>query len=86
MTAEHAWRWIYVVTAVTATGFNTFVLIVQAFEKVSLLNPLAPQVGPPFSEPQNSHFVIAQAAALVFFVVVGIVAALRFRPGPSISG
>ena len=81
-----AWRWIYVVTAVTALWFNVFVLIVQSFEKVSLLNPLAPQVGPPFSEPQNTHFVIAQAAALVFFVVLGIVAALRFRPGPAISG
>ena len=81
-----AWRWIYVVTAVTALWFNVFVLIVQSFEKVSLLNPLAPQVGPPFSEPQNTHFVIAQAAALAFFVVLGILAALRFRPGSAISG
>ena len=81
-----AWRWIYVVTAVTALWFNVFVLIVQSFEKVSLLNPLAPQVGPPFSEPQNTHFMIAQVAALAFFVVLGIVAALRFRPGPAISG
>ena len=29
------------------------------------LNPHAPQVGPPFSEPQNTHFVIAQGVALV---------------------
>jgi hypothetical protein len=81
-----AWRWIYVVTAVTALWFNVFVLIVQSFEKVSLLNPLAPQVGPPFSEPQNTYFMIAQVAALAVFVVLGIVAALRFRPGPAISG
>jgi hypothetical protein len=81
-----AWRWIYVVTAVTALWFNVFVLIVQSFEKVSLLNPLAPQVGPPFSEPQNTYFMIAQVLALAVFVVLGIVAALRFRPGPAISG
>jgi hypothetical protein len=81
-----AWRWIYVVTAVTALWFNVFVLIVQSFEKLSFLNPLAPQVGPPFSEPQNTHFAIAQVVALAFFVVLGIVAALKFRPGPAISG
>jgi len=80
-----AWRWIYVAAAVTALWFNVFVLIVQSFQKVSFLNPLAPQIGPPFPEPQNSHFVIAQAVALVFFVVVGFAAALRFRPGPAIS-
>jgi hypothetical protein len=80
------WRWIYVATAVTALWFNAFVLIVQSFEKVAFLNPLAPQVGLPFAEPQNTHFVIAQATTLVFFVVVGFVAALRFRPGPVISG
>ena len=81
-----AWRWIYVVTAVTALWFNALVLIVQSFEKVSLLNPLAPQVGPPFPEPQNTHFVVAQVVAMAFFLVLGFVAALRFRPGPAISG
>jgi hypothetical protein len=80
-----AWRWIYVVTAVTALWFNVFVLIVQSFEKVSFLNPLAPQVGPPFSEPQNTQFVITQVVAMAFFVIVGIIAALRFRPGPAMS-
>jgi hypothetical protein len=76
-----AWRWIFVTTAVTALWFNFFVLIVQAFEKVSILNPHAPQVGPPFSEPQNTHFVIAQSVALVVLVVLGLIAAFRFRPG-----
>lgn len=77
-----AWRWIYVVTAVAAFWFNFFVPIVQSFEKVSLLNAAAPQVGPPFSEPVNTHFVIAQAVALAFFVIVGVVAVIRFRPAP----
>jgi hypothetical protein len=79
-----AWRWIYVVTAITSLWFNVFVLIVQSFQKVSLLNPLAPQVGPPFSEPTNTHFVIAQSVALLLFVVLGIVAAIRFRPAPAL--
>jgi len=74
------WRWIYVVTALGALYLNVLVLIVQSFEKVSFLNAAAPQIGPPFPEPVNMHFVIAQAVALVFFVVVGIVAAYRFRP------
>jgi hypothetical protein len=81
-----AWRWVYVVTAVAALWFNVFVLIVQSFQKISFLNPLAPQVGPPFAEPQNTHFMIAQVVALLFFLVLGLVAALRFRPGPAISG
>src|SRR5665647_2744816 len=78
-----AWRWIYVVTAVAAFWINFFVLIVQSFEKVSLLNPAAPQFGPPFPEPVNTHFAIAQAVALAFFVVVGVVAVIRFRPAPT---
>ena len=81
-----AWRWIYVVTAVTVLYFNALVLIVQAFQKISFLNPLAPQVGLPFPERQNTHFAIAQVVAMAFFVVLGILAALRFRPGPAISG
>jgi hypothetical protein len=80
-----AWRWIYVATAVTALWFNVFVLIVQAFEKVSFLNPHAPQVGPPFSEPQNTQFAIVQIAALVFLGVLGLIAAFKFRPGPRLS-
>jgi hypothetical protein len=79
-----AWRWIYVVMAVSALWFNVFVLIVQSFEKVALINPHAPQIGPPFPEPQNFRFMIAQGLALAFFVVLGLLAAVRFRPGPSL--
>ncbi len=75
-----AWRWIYVVSAVAALWFNAFVLIVQTFEKISLLNPHAPQVGPPFPEPQNTQFAIAQGVVLVLLVVLGLIAAIKFRP------
>jgi hypothetical protein len=80
-----AWRWIYVATAVIALWFNVFVLIVQAFEKIAFLNPHAPQIGPPFPEPQNLHFMIAQSAALIFFVVLGLVAVFKFRPASAPS-
>jgi hypothetical protein len=80
-----AWRWIYVVTAVTSLWFNIFVLIVQSFEKVKLLNPLAPQVGPPFPEPVNTHFVIAQAAGLIIVFGLGLIAIFKFRPGVRLS-
>ena len=73
------------VTAITALWFNVVVVIVQSFQKISLLNPLAPQVGPPFAEPQNTQFLIAQVVAMGFFVVLGILAVLRFRPGPALS-
>ena len=73
-----AWRWIYVVTAVIALYLNVFVLIVQSFMKVPFLTPLAPTQ----SEPP---FLIAQSVALVIFVVLGIVAARKFRPGTAIS-
>ncbi len=81
-----AWRWIYVIAAVVALWFNVFVLIVQSFEKLSLINPLAPQIGPPFPEPVNTHFAIAQAAGLVIIAVLGLIAAFKFRPGPRLSG
>jgi hypothetical protein len=68
-----AWRWIYVATAVTALWFNVFVLIAQSFQKVSALRALAPTQ----SEPP---FLIVQGVALAAFLVLGILAALRFRP------
>jgi hypothetical protein len=70
-----AWRWIYVVSAVAALYLNVLVLIVQAFQKVPMLKPLAPTQ----SEPP---FLIAQGVALAVFVVLGIAAAIKFRPGP----
>jgi hypothetical protein len=68
-----AWRWIYVVTAVAALYFNVLVLIVQAFQKVPALQPLAlTQSEPPF--------LAARTAALLVFIVLGIFATIRFRP------
>jgi hypothetical protein len=67
------WRWVYVAGAVISLYFNVFVLIVQLFLKVPSIHALAPtQAEPPFA--------IVQGAVLVVFVVLGIVAAIRFRP------
>jgi hypothetical protein len=69
-----AWRWIYVVAAVMSLYLNCFVGLIQAFQKLAFLHALAPTQ----SEPP---FVIAQVALLVTFVVLGIPAVIRFRPG-----
>lgn len=67
-----AWRRVYVINAVIALYLNCFVLIVQLFLKVPFLTALAPtQSEPPFK--------LAQLAALLFFVVLAIFAARRFR-------
>src|SRR6266581_189041 len=72
------WRWIYVVTAVIALYFNVFVAVVQAFEKVPALKVMAPtQTEPPFK--------VTQLVVLALFVVLGIVAAIRFRPEPILT-
>src|SRR5262245_52600310 len=68
-----AWRWIYVAGAVLALYLNAFVGVVQAFQKLTFLQPLAPTQ----SEPP---FITAQLIVLAAFVVLGIVAVLRFHP------
>jgi len=67
-----AWRRVYVVGAVLALYLNVFVGVVQAFLKVPALRALAPkQTEPPF--------VVSQGIVLVAFLVLAVVAAIRFR-------
>jgi len=66
------WRWIYVVSASVALYFNVFVLVVQLFQKVPDLKALAPTQ----SEPP---FLITQVVVLTLFVVLAIVASIKFR-------
>jgi hypothetical protein len=71
-----AWRWIYVIGAVICLYFNLFVLVVQAFEKVPALHAMAPtQTEPPFK--------LTQLIVLATFILLGIVAVIRFHPEPS---
>src|SRR5215472_14521308 len=68
-----AWRWIYVITAVVSLYLNVFVLVVQSFAKVSALNALAPtQTEPPFA--------VTQAAVLAIFILITLIAVIKFRP------
>jgi len=73
-----AWRWIYIVTAVASLYLNVFVGVVQSFQKLSFLQPLAPTQ----SEPP---FVIAQVIVLIAFIALGALAVVRFRPAVSAS-
>ena len=68
-----AWRWLYVISATFALYLNVFVLIVQSFQKVPALKALAPTQ----SEPP---FLVAQLLALIIFVVLGTLAAIKFQP------
>jgi hypothetical protein len=68
-----AWRWVYIATVAAALYFNVFVGVVQAFQKLSFLKPLAPTQ----SEPP---FLIAQLAVLAAFVVLGVLAVIKFHP------
>ena len=71
--ANGAWRWIYVVTALFALYLNVFVLVVQAFQKIAVLHPLAPNG----SEPP---FLVAQTIVLLTFLWLGFGAVRKFRP------
>ena len=68
-----AWRRIYVITAIVSLYLNVFVLVAQSFMKVSALNALAPtQSEPPFA--------VTQAVVLAIFILIGLIAVVKFRP------
>ena len=70
------WRRVYVITALVSLYLNVFVLVVQSFQKVPFLAPLAPtQSEPPFA--------VAQLVVLVAFVWLGFKAVRGFHPGMS---
>lgn len=67
------WRPIFAVTATLSLYLNVFVLVVQSFLKIPLLNALAPTQ----TEPA---FLLAQGATLVAFLALTILTTSRFRP------
>ena len=66
------WRTVYVVTAVIAQFFNVLVLIVQSFMKISALHALAPT-------GEEGIVKIVQVCALILLIVLGVVAAKKFK-------
>lgn len=68
-----SWRWIYIVTALIALYLNSFVGVIQAFQKLPFLAVLAPT-------QSELPFVVAQTVVLAVFLAAGVVAVRRWRP------
>ncbi|SRR5579859_890266 len=67
-----AWRKTYVIAACGSLYFNVFVLVVQSFEKVSVLRALAPT-------QKELPFVLTQLIVLALFAVLTTFAVKKFR-------
>jgi hypothetical protein len=68
-----AWRWLYIVSALVALYLNSFVGVVQAFQKLTFLQPFAPtQSEPPFA--------IAQLILLALMLWLGYRTVRTFHP------
>ena len=72
---EGAWRRTYTITGMIALYLNVFVLVAQLFMKVPALKVLAPT-------QTEAPFKLAQLTVLVLFVVLTILATIRFRGEP----
>jgi hypothetical protein len=68
-----SWRWIYIAGSVMALYLNVFVGVVQAFLKIPALKAIAPTQSDP-------AFIVTQAAVLMIFVVLGILALRAYHP------
>lgn len=74
------WRHAFVLGSLLTLYLNVVVLIVQSFQKIPFLNPLAPTQS---SEPA---FAGTQGVVLVLFVLAGIRATKRFqRVAPAVA-
>jgi len=58
-----------VITAIVSLYLNVFVLVVQTFAKVPALSALAP-----------TQSAITQAVVLAIFILIAVVALVKFRP------
>jgi hypothetical protein len=72
-------RWIYVIATVLAQWLNTFVAVVQSFQKIQFVHALAPtQKEPPF--------LVAQVLVMLILLVLAIFALRRFRLSSPTAG
>jgi hypothetical protein len=72
---QHAWRWIYVVTASTALYLNVFVLVVQLFRKVPALTTLAPT-------QTEAPFLVVQVIVLAIYIALTVLGVKKFHVVP----
>jgi hypothetical protein len=68
------WRPVFVLGSLFTLYLNVVVLIVQSFQKIPFLNPLAP------TQSTEPAFAGTQLVVLVLFVLAGIRATKRFHP------
>jgi hypothetical protein len=69
-----AWRPIYITTAMLSLYLNVVVLVVQSFQKVPFLNPLAP------TQSNEPAFLAAQGVVFAAFIALGFLALKRYHP------
>jgi hypothetical protein len=67
------WRVVYVLSTCVAFYFNFFVLVAQAFNKVSLLHSIAPS-------QKSPGFAVTQLFVLVLFILLSARSVKRFHP------
>ncbi|WP_246662534.1 hypothetical protein [Rhizobium sp. P44RR-XXIV] len=67
------WRPVFIIGAMVLLFFNCLVLIIQSFQKIPVLNALAPNGNEP-------PILAAQVALLVACMLVGYFSIRRFRP------
>ena len=67
-----SWRRSYVISSMAALYLNVFVLIVQLYMKVPALKAIAPT-------QSEAPFKVTQLTTLAFFIILGILASMRFR-------
>jgi hypothetical protein len=66
------WRWIYALTIIGGLYLNVFMGITQAFERIPVLHRYAPT-------DREPPYVAAQFLVFLGFLIVGFIAARRFR-------
>jgi hypothetical protein len=71
--ANGSWRWIYVTSALVAFYLNVFVAVVQSFQKIPLLQALAPT-------QSELPFIVAQVGVMAAVLVVGALAVRKYHP------
>lgn len=73
------WRAVYVGTALAALYLNVFVAVVQSFQKLTVLQTLAPT-------QSEAPFAITQAVVLLAFIAFGVLAVRKFHPERQFAG
>ncbi|WP_306456956.1 hypothetical protein [Pararhizobium haloflavum] len=70
------WRETFIITSLVALYLNVFVLVVQAFQKIAVLNALAPT-------GTEQPFALVQGLVLLGFIFVGYLLLSRHRMVPA---